>query len=115
MNTLNRDQSLLKVKAISNKIKCLYPSGMNISCATSKRKRHELQEDFEENLIAELCVRFEPPSVSWLKSTCLPTVLHRITQCVPFSCNAQISREPFNRLESNFVHLFLESSQTNEL
>lgn len=50
-----------------------------ISNVTSRRKRQELQEDFEENLVAELCVRFEFPSVLWLKATCLPTILHRIT------------------------------------
>jgi endoribonuclease Dicer len=53
--------------------------GSNI---TSKRKRQELEEDFEENLIAELCVRYEFPSVLWLKATCLPTILHRISYLV---------------------------------
>jgi endoribonuclease Dicer len=38
-----------------------------------------LQEDFEENLVAEFCMRFEFPSVLWLKAICLPTILHRIT------------------------------------
>ena len=47
--------------------------------ATSKRKRHELHEEFEENLVAELCMRFDFPSVLWLKATCLPTILHRVT------------------------------------
>lgn len=50
-----------------------------LSAVTSKRKRHELQEDFEENLVAELCMRFDFPSVLWLKATCLPTILHRVT------------------------------------
>jgi hypothetical protein len=50
-----------------------------VSNVASKRKRHELQEDFEENLVAELCVRFKFPSVLWLKATCLPTILHRVT------------------------------------
>lgn len=50
-----------------------------LSSVTSKRKRHELQEDFEENLVAELCMRLEFPSVLWLKATCLPTILHRVT------------------------------------
>lgn len=50
-----------------------------LSGVTSKRKRHELQEDFEENLVAELCMRFDFPSVLWLKATCLPTILHRVT------------------------------------
>jgi endoribonuclease Dicer len=50
----------------------------DVSSVTSKRKRHELQEDFEENLVAELCMRFEFPSVLWLKATCLPSILHRI-------------------------------------
>lgn len=45
---------------------------------TSKRKQQELQEDFEENLVAELCVHFAFPSVLWLKATCLPTILHRV-------------------------------------
>lgn len=53
--------------------------GTKVSSATSRRKRHELQEDFEENLVAELCVRFAFPSVLWLKATCLPSILHRIT------------------------------------
>lgn len=51
-----------------------------VSNVVSKRKRHELQEDFEENLVAELCMRFDFPSVLWLKATCLPTILHRITR-----------------------------------
>ncbi|PSN55294.1 hypothetical protein C0J52_01792 [Blattella germanica] len=72
------DQPLLEVKAISNKINCLRPRGNKVSHSTSKRKRHELQEDFEENLIGELCMRFQFPSVLWLKATCLPTILHRI-------------------------------------
>jgi len=38
-----------------------------------------MQEDFEENLVAELCMRFDFPSVLWLKATCLPTILHRVT------------------------------------
>jgi endoribonuclease Dicer len=50
-----------------------------VSNVASKRKRHELQEDFEENLVAELCVCFKFPSVLWLKATCLPTILHRVT------------------------------------
>ena len=53
--------------------------GTKLSGVTSKRKRHELQEDFEENLVAELCMRLEFPSVLWLKATCLPTILHRVT------------------------------------
>jgi endoribonuclease Dicer len=38
-----------------------------------------MQEDFEENLVAEFCMRFEFPSVLWVKATCLPTILHRVT------------------------------------
>lgn len=45
---------------------------------TSKRKRQELQEDFQEHLIPELCQRLCFPAVLWLKATCLPTILHRV-------------------------------------
>ncbi|XP_069680713.1 endoribonuclease Dicer isoform X2 [Periplaneta americana] len=80
ISIVNKHQPLLEVKAISNKINCLRPRSTKITSVTSKRKRHELQEDFEENLVAELCMRFDFPSVLWLKATCLPTILHRITQ-----------------------------------
>lgn len=79
LGIINKDQPLLEVKAVSNKINCLRPRGTKLSGVTSKRKRHELQEDFEENLVAELCMRLEFPSVLWLKATCLPTILHRVT------------------------------------
>lgn len=79
LDIINKDQPLLEVKAISNKLNFLRPKSTDVSSVRSKRKRHELQEDFEENLVAELCVRFEFPSVLWLKATCLPTILHRIT------------------------------------
>ena len=34
-----------------------------------------------------------------------------ILKCVPNSCNAQISPKPFDRLDSNFVHLFFGKQQ----
>ncbi|PNF18314.1 hypothetical protein B7P43_G14501 [Cryptotermes secundus] len=79
LDIINKDQPLLEVKAIPNHLNCLRPKGTKVSSGASRRKRHELQEDFEENLVAELCVRFEFPSVLWLKATCLPSILHRIT------------------------------------
>jgi endoribonuclease Dicer len=64
---------------VPQEIQLIGSRGNKVSGVTSRRKRHELQEDFEENLVAELCMRFEFPSVLWLKATCLPTILHRIT------------------------------------
>ncbi|XP_021927095.1 endoribonuclease Dicer-like isoform X2 [Zootermopsis nevadensis] len=78
LSIINKDQPLLEVKAISNKINCLRPRSTKARNVTSKRKQQELQEDFEENLVAELCVHFAFPSVLWLKATCLPTILHRV-------------------------------------
>jgi endoribonuclease Dicer len=75
LDIVNKDQPLLEVKAISNRLNYLRPKDNNVSSITSRRKQHALQE----NLVAELCARFEFPSVLWLKATCLPTILHRIT------------------------------------
>lgn len=71
--------SWLDVQLVSQEMQFFGSRGTIVSNVTSRRKRHELQEDFEENLVAELCVRFEFPSVLWLKATCLPSILHRIT------------------------------------
>ncbi|XP_063241716.1 endoribonuclease Dicer-like isoform X2 [Bacillus rossius redtenbacheri] len=72
------EQPMLEVKSISNKIQFLKPRKLGVQ-GLSKRKRQELQDDFEENLVPELCQRYEFPSVLWLKATCLPTILHRLT------------------------------------
>nr|CAD7444294.1 unnamed protein product [Timema bartmani] len=50
-----------------------------VSNSAGKRKRQELQEDFEEHLIPELCMQYTFPAELWLKATALPTILHRIT------------------------------------
>ncbi|XP_046751680.1 endoribonuclease Dicer isoform X2 [Diprion similis] len=71
-------QPLLEVKAISTKLNCIRPRGS--SAGLSKRKRADLSEDFEEHLVPELCVRFEFPSLYWLKATTLPSIIHRISQ-----------------------------------
>ena len=35
--------------------------------------------------------------------------------CVPFSCNAQISQKSFDRLGSNFIHLFFGTQQNERV
>ncbi|XP_067000048.2 endoribonuclease Dcr-2 [Anabrus simplex] len=74
-----QDQPLIEVKSISNRLNCLRPRSGKLGQSTSKRKRQEMQEDFEEHFIPELCFRFSFPSVLWLKATTLPSVLHRVS------------------------------------
>nr|CAD7577029.1 unnamed protein product [Timema californicum] len=78
LKVLRPNQPLIEVKAISNKLNCLRPRGI-VSNSAGKRKRQELQEDFEEHLIPELCMQYTFPAELWLKATALPTILHRIT------------------------------------
>ncbi|XP_039299429.1 endoribonuclease Dicer-like [Nilaparvata lugens] len=46
--------------------------------ATYKRKKKQ-EEEFEESLVPELCVRCAVPAAYWLKATLLPSCVHRIT------------------------------------
>lgn len=46
----------------------------------SKRKKADVLEDFEEHLVPELCWKIEFPALYWLKTSTLPSILHRITQ-----------------------------------
>nr|CAD7399819.1 unnamed protein product [Timema poppensis] len=78
LKVLRPNQPLIEVKAISNKLNCLRPRGI-VSNSAGKRKRQELQEDFEEHLIPELCMQYTFPAELWLKATALPTILHRVT------------------------------------
>lgn len=67
---------LLEVRALSKKLNCLRPR--QIVQATSKRKKKQ-EEEFEESLVPELCIRSNVPAAYWLKSTLLPSCVHRIT------------------------------------
>ena len=76
LSIINKEQPLLEVKIIPIKNNYLRPRG--VTGSTSKRKRQE-QEEYEENLIPELCVKLDFPALLWLKATCLPTILHRVS------------------------------------
>lgn len=44
------------------------------------KKTDDTLEDLQEHLIPELCRKINFPAVYWLKSTTLPSILHRICQ-----------------------------------
>nr|AGE12617.1 Dicer 2 [Nilaparvata lugens] len=67
---------LLEVRALSRRLNCLRPR--HSVQATSKRKKKQ-EEEFEESLVPELCVRCAVPAAYWLKATLLPSCVHRIT------------------------------------
>ncbi|XP_075227307.1 endoribonuclease Dcr-2 isoform X2 [Lycorma delicatula] len=70
-------EMLLEVRAVSKQLNCLKPRGPSKGL-TSKRRRKE-EEEFEETLVAELCIKYNIPGVYWLKATLLPSIVHRFT------------------------------------
>nr|WDQ26714.1 Dicer 2 [Sogatella furcifera]WOZ50366.1 endoribonuclease Dcr 2-like protein [Sogatella furcifera] len=70
------EKPLLEVRALSKKLNCLKPR-QSVQ-ATSKRKKKQ-EEEFEESLVPELCVRSNLPAAYWLKATLLPSCVHRTT------------------------------------
>lgn len=45
-----------------------------------KRKWAESSKDFKEHLVPELCIKINFPALYWLKTTLLPSILHRVSQ-----------------------------------
>uniref|UniRef100_A0A1B6DNE2 Uncharacterized protein n=1 Tax=Clastoptera arizonana TaxID=38151 RepID=A0A1B6DNE2_9HEMI len=85
------NQPLLEVRAISTKINCLKPRSIT---KPRRKKRDNEDDDFEETLVPELCVKFDFPSVFWLKATVLPTILHRLNQlCIAEELRVKIANE----------------------
>lgn len=63
---------------VSSSVQFSFFSFRGASKGTSKRRRKE-EEEFEETLVAELCIKFNIPGVYWLKATLLPCISHRLT------------------------------------
>ncbi|XP_029037837.2 endoribonuclease Dicer [Osmia bicornis bicornis] len=74
----NSKQPMLEVKTISRKIDYIKPSRMQVE--SKKRKWAESSKDFKEHLVPELCIRINFPPLYWLKTTLLPSILHRVSQ-----------------------------------
>lgn len=70
---LNSTQPLLLVKGLSKKQNCLKPRHLSL-----KRTREKVYEEFEEHLIAELCVKQDFPAALWIQANLLPSVFYRI-------------------------------------
>ncbi|XP_076391381.1 endoribonuclease Dcr-2 isoform X2 [Megachile rotundata] len=71
-------QPMLEVKAISRKINYIKPRRMQNN--SKKRKIADVYKDFKEHLVPELCIRITFPALYWLKTTLLPSILHRVSQ-----------------------------------
>ncbi|XP_076635506.1 endoribonuclease Dcr-2 [Colletes latitarsis] len=71
-------QPMLEVKVISRKNNCIIPRSMQSE--SKSRKRAESNKDLREHLVPELCTRIVFPALYWLKTTMLPSILHRISQ-----------------------------------
>lgn len=70
---LSPDAPLLLVKALGKRLNCVKPRGRG-----GKRKRDRINEEMEEHLVAELCVKQEFPASLWVQAALLPTVLHHV-------------------------------------
>lgn len=76
INILNSNNSLLLVKALSNRLNCIKPRGVG----KTKRKAFYNLENEDIHLIPELCVKQEFPACLWIQASILPTILDRIYQ-----------------------------------
>lgn len=45
-----------------------------------RRNRAEVLKDLKEHLVPELCTKIKFPALYWLKTTMLPSILHRVSQ-----------------------------------
>lgn len=67
---------MLLVKRISKRLKCINPRLKSV-----KRSRDADQYDnFEEHLVAELCVKQDFPACLWIQAKLLPSILYRVIQ-----------------------------------
>ncbi|KAK9882155.1 hypothetical protein WA026_019672 [Henosepilachna vigintioctopunctata] len=73
-NIVNRDQPLLYVKRLSQKINLFKPSGFE-----KGKKRQKTNEEYQEYLIPEMLVKQEFPAVLWIQARFLPSILSRVS------------------------------------
>ncbi|XP_076178399.1 endoribonuclease Dcr-2 isoform X3 [Ptiloglossa arizonensis] len=71
-------QPMLEVKTVSRKINCIKPRSMQSEL--KRRNRAEVLKDLKEHLVPELCTKIKFPALYWLKTTMLPSILHRVSQ-----------------------------------
>lgn len=86
---LNTQLPLLFVKGLTKRLNFIKPKGKE-----GKRKRDKIYEEMTEYLIPELVVKQEFPSVLWIQSSLLPTVLSRISYILQLEeLRCKISKE----------------------
>lgn len=66
---------LLSVKGISKRLNCIKPRGVG-----GKRKREFADEEMNEHLIPEMCIKHEYPASLFIQARILPTVLYHVVQ-----------------------------------